>query len=334
MQPVTDLAEMDSPGRQHGAPAFVRVAVLCRMPHQGARWASAAGEVLAADLVAQGLTHFEYFPIDYTNPESGDAIVRVFDQVGASQHENDADRIGLGGQAEIEAGREQPFDALVIAGGADLDSDIGMIHRVLAPGMREAVVPVLCAIGADDARTILGDSAWRVFTDPLRLLESIAAAVRPAGPTPEALCGQIRSLGEFLVTEQAIEARILRDAALMPALQRHVARHEQALSVSQASARGAAARLQGRLMRESGRLEQVRARLDAGLTQAQQRGMRQSRRGIGFLRITVLAIFLTVAAVLWWLTSPATTVFFSGCALVLLSAAYVGIGNRIADRET
>lgn len=341
MQPVTHPDDLDHPRLREGVPAFLRVAVLCRTPEQGARWGSAAGDMLAdsladrilGDRVGECLTHFDYFPIDFTSPRAGDQIAAAFADVQASLAHGAAALVSDAGVAPA-ASPQQPFDAVVIAGGPDIDSDIGTIHRVLTPCMREASVPVLCALGADDAKTILGDTAWRVFADPLALLRFIAAAVRPAGPPADVICEQIRSLGNFLVTEHAIEARILRDAAIVPALQKHLDRHLHEFEASTRRAEGTVEQLHLRLLREAGRLEQTRAKIGVELARAQQRSKRRGAVSLGVLRLGVLVVFVCLMAVLWMFTSPASTVFFGGCALVLLSAAYVGIGNRIADRET
>ena len=323
-EPVTHSAEMAHPGQGFGLPAFVRVAVLCRLPQQGPRWASAAADAFAERLAEDGLTHFDYFPVDFTRAQTDDQIAQAFALIGASRSV----------RSPLTATHEHPFDAIVIAGGADLDSDIALIHRVLAPNMRDAGLPVLCTLGADDASTILGDSAWRVFADPLQLLEMIAGVVRPAGPSAEVLCEQIRSLAGFFLTELEIESRILRDSAIVPAVRKHLVRQEaQSNAASQATQR-AAEQLQLRLLREAGKLERTRARIGAQLAQAQRQAKRRDRLGLDTLRASVLAIFIAIVSAFWLLTSPATTIFVSGCTLVVLSAAYVAISNRIAERDT
>lgn len=328
-----------------GLPAFLRVAVLCRMPHQGPRWDSAATCALADGMVADGLTHFDYFPIDFSDPQSGESITAGFARIAASLKGTASEQmVGAGGAGESswsglgtqrrQISCEQPFDAVVIVGGADIDSDISLVHRTLAPCMQAVPVPVLCALGADDAETILGDSAWRVFPDPQRLLECIATAIRPPGLPAEAILAQIHSLAQFLLTELTIETHILRDAAILPALHTHLARHEEAFAAAETCHRRAVDALQKRLLEESGRLEQNRARLGVEMARAQRHGKSHKHQRMQWLRVGMLLAFASLTVMLWWWTSPATTVFFSGCALVLLSAAYVGIGNFIADHPT
>lgn len=323
-EPVTHLAEMANQRQAFALPAFVRVAVLCRLPQQGPRWASPAADAFADRLAGDGLTHFDYFPVDFTHARADDQIAQAFAAIRSSRSIN----------PQSTAAREYPFDAIVIVGGADLEGDIGVIHRVLAPNMREAGLPVLCSLGADDASTILGDSAWRVFADPLQLLELIASAVCLAGASAGALSEQIRSLAGFFLTELEIEARILRDSAIVPAARKHLMRQEERCNAAGQAARHTVERLQLRLLHEGAELEKTRMRIGAELARVQHRRKHRDKLGLDTVRACMLAVFVAIVAVFWLLTSPAITVFVSGCALVVLSAAYVAISNRIAERDT
>lgn len=311
LQTTTDNAAMSV--RRVGAIGFHRLAVICRDCSSGLPWHVVQAQDLATLLERCGLTHFDYFPVSFDGPGAAAQLATAFEAIAApSTHRR--------------------YDAILVVGGPDIDVDIDALHRVLVPCMRQAHLPVLTALGTDDGNTILGDIAWRVYPDPQALLSFVAAAVREPGLLFAEKIAGVRSLAGFLLTEQAIELKILMQAALRPALDRCHAREQAKFDDLTIRANRVAEILQLRLVREEACLEQSRARIGIALAQAQARSSsRRTGRALHALRLALLLSFVLIVAALWLFTSGPATVFYSGCALVLLSALYVAASNRITD---
>lgn len=299
--------------------AVSRIAVLYDAPPGvlSHPWQTAHSRKQVAMLMADADLTFDYFPVCFAGTNAGAGITAAFAGIAAAP---DCSRP----------------DLVLVVGGPAVHAEIAVIHQVLAPCILAAPMAVFTALGADDAETILGDSACRVFPGVHAMLAAVAEII-DAGRVPvEQLYQRIRSLGRFLLAQQAAESRILVEALLLPALCRQ---HEhQIAKIRQAGEHRhtAAQLLKLRLVREEAMLEQVRARIGIELARLAQRraSVALGARGVAqmrHLRLGMLCGLLCLIGILWWTTTVASTVFFSGCALVLGSAIYVALSNRIID---
>ena len=262
------------------------------------------------ELAETGLLLVDNFPTRFDGPGAAAGVAAAFAQV-ALRHER------------------QAYDAILVIGCGTVEPDVGMLHTVLAPCMANAGIPVLCAVGSDDANTILGDVAAQAFDSPASLLAAVATRLSqvpvPAAETIE----RIRSLAAFMLTELTAASRILLDASIRPALLRHLALQSQALERWQLRSIGVKAVLLQRVTHEIAALDDLRLYVDQQLAQHTERRRLRSRRALLRLRLLAVLAYAAFVALLWWTTTPQKTVFFSGCALVLLSAVYTALSNRI-----
>lgn len=320
-------APADAPLYSRLAPpvAVTRIAVLFQAePGATAHpWEAARVREQVAVLMTDTALTFTYFPVRFAGSDAAVGIAAAFARIAAAP---------AGVAPEL----------VLLVGGPAVDADISVIHQVLAPCILASAVPVFTALGADDAETILGDTACSVFPGVHAMLAAVATIAFAGRASVEALQQRIQSLGRFLLAQQAAESRIMMQAMLVPAL--HKAMDDQMRQAQQASdlAHAAAQRIRLRLRREEAMLEQVRAGIGIELARLAQRTQQQSGATLdatGLVRLRYLRVgmscgFLCLVAILWWSTSPASTVFFSGCALVAGSAVYVAISNRIIDGST
>lgn len=283
-------------------------------------WQAARVREQVAVLMTDTQVRFDYFPVRFAGSDAGAGIIAAFARIAAP-----ADGMS--------------YDLALVVGGPAVDADIALIHQVLAPCILAAPVPVFTALGADDAETILGYTACSVFPGVHAMLEAVTAIAHAGRAPVEQLRLRIQSLARFLLAQQEAESRIMLQAMLLPAMRRQLEHQVQVVGQERLQADSAAQRLNLRLVRDEAALEQVRARIGIELSRLahRQAGVALDEAGIGRmrqLRIGMLCGFVILVAVLWWSTNAASTVFFSGCALVLGSAIYVALSNRIIDSNT
>ena len=312
-------ADMPLPGHFDAPVAISHVAVLYE-PMPGAMahpWEAARVRDQVAGLMTDGGLQFDYFPVSFSGIEAGAGIAAAFTQIAAAPE-------GL-----------MP-DLVLVIGGPAVTADIAVIHRVLAPCILAAPMPVFTALGPDDAETILGDTACRVFPGVHAMLDAIAKITRAGRAPVEQLRQEIQSLGRFLLSQQEAESRIMMQALLVPALRRRFDQQTEHSRQTDGQVQPAIQKIRLRLVREEAMLEQVRARIGIELARLALQPAAVALDGPGHLRLRRLRIgmlfgLLCLIAILWWSTSAASTVFFSGCALVVGSAIYVALSNRIID---
>ena len=309
--PHASHASLPTAGLPAAGVVFKRVAVMvsANVSHPGAR--DIDGTTLAlADLAESGLIDIDLIPACFTGADAATNVGTAFAQV-AIRH------------------RQAPYDALLILGCGDVEPDVGLLHTVLAPGIADAGMPVLTAIGSDDANTILGDVAKQVFPNPPALLDFVAARLIHV-PIPAAeVIVRIGSLASFLLTELAVESRILLDAAVRPALQKHLAAQFGTMERWRQRMAGATVNLAQRVVLELATLEKLKALIDGQLVHRTTQRRLRSRRALARLRLLSALAYGAFVALLWVTASTAQVVFFSGCALVLLSAVYTALSDRI-----
>ena len=262
------------------------------------------------EFAATGLLQVDTFATRFDGPDAVSSVRATFAQI-AVQH------------------RKQPYDAILVIGCGTLEPDVGMLHTVLAPCIATAGIPVLTAVGSDDANTILGDVARQVFADPTALMASVATRLSPVPLPAIETIGRIRSLAAFVLTDLAAESHILLDAAIRPALQRQLASHASALERWRCSAVACREFLKDRVARELALLDNLRTYVDQQLMQHTEQRRLRSRRFLTRLRLLAPLAYASLVALLWATTTTQQTVFFGGCALVLLSAVYTTLSNRI-----
>jgi exonuclease VII large subunit len=297
------------------SPAFAHVAVMHPADASPGPWGGGPADALATALADECLVRFIHFPIDYESDTAGQQIAATFAHV---RDQADGDR----------------FDAVLMIGGPQFDLGPDLMHQVLAPCIAQATAPVLTALGADDASTLLGDVAYRVFPDPHSLVKFVSTSIRGDRRAAEAVIAEIGSLAQFLVTEHAVEAKILMAAVLRPAVAKHLSRHEMQCEDATHKLDRITETLRHRVQREIVLTAQTQTSIGAALTRHAERRNRKTAAALLWLRLSVLLVFLSVAALSWYFTTPSVSMFCSGCALVLLSAVYVAMGNRIADQST
>ena len=284
----------------------------------GHPWDAARVREQVAILMTDAAMQFDYFPVRFAGSDAAAGIAAAFARIAS----------------ELTAP-----DLVLVVGGPAVTADIAVIHRVLAPCILATPVPVFTALGADDAETILGDTASRVFPGAHAMLEAVGAIARGGRAPVEELRQRIQSLSRFLLAQQAAESRIMMQAMLMPALRLQMQGQRQQIRQVNGFLHAATQYLRLRLIREEAMLEQLRARIGIELARlAQQQASvaldAASVARMRYLRIGMLCGFACLIAVLWWRTTPASTVFFSGCALVVGSAIYVALSNRIIDSSS
>ena len=263
-----------------------------------------------AELVETGLLQIDMIPTRFDGPDAVNSVASAFVQFNL--YHND-----------------QPYDALLLLGCGAVEPDVGMLHTVLAPCIAKLDIPVLTAVGSDDANTILGDVADRVFASPAALIAFVATRlVRVPIPATETI-DRIRSLASFMLNELAVESRILLDASLRPALQQHLTTHTDMLAQWCQRVAKVKLQLEQRLARESAALENLRTYVDQQLAQHAERQRSRSQHALTRLRLVSVLAYVSFVAMLWAITTPQLLVFLSGCALVLLSALYTALSERI-----
>lgn len=292
-------------------PEFAHVAVMCPAEAQPGPWGAGPAASVAAALQSDVLVRFVYFPIAYESETAGNQISAAF---GSIERQSNIDR----------------FDAVLIIGGPHIEIGPDLMHRVLAPCIAGTTIPVLTALGPDDAATLLGDVAFRVFADPCSLATWISEAVRGKRASCETVIAEIRSLAQFLVTEHIVEAKILMASVTRPAVERHFAAHAVQGAESRRKLEHIAETLRRRIHGEIVSAATAQERIGAGLATLAHRRNRKIAGALWRLRLGVLCVLLGVVGLSWYFTTPAVSVFSSGCALVLLSAIYASLGNRIA----
>ena len=312
-------ADVPMPGHFDAPLSVSHVAVLYE-PMAGAMthpWDAAPVRDQVAELMTDAGLQFDYFPVRFSGAGAGAGIAAAF--------------------AKIAAASEGQMPGLVLViGGPTIAADIAVIHQVLAPCILAAPVPVFTALGPDDAETILGDTACRVFPGPRAMLDAIAHITRAGRAPVEQLRQEILSLGRFLLSQQQAEARIMMQALLVPALRRQFDQQIEHSQQVDCLVQPAIQKIRLRLVREEAMLEQARARIGIELARLALQPAAVALDGPAHLRLRRLRIgmlfgLLCLIAILWWSTSAASTVFFSGCALVVGSAIYVALSNRIID---
>jgi hypothetical protein len=296
-------------------PAFAHVAVMYPADASPGPWGAGPAAALAAALTDECLVRFIYFPIAYESDTAGQQITTAFDRI---RDHADTDR----------------FDAILMIGGPQIEIGPDLMHRVLSPCVTGAAAPVLTALGPDDAATLLGDAAYRVFTDPYSLVKFVSASIRGNRPAAETVIAEIGSLAQFLVTEHTVEAKILMTSVLRPAVDKHLSRHAMQCEDATRTLDRITEALRQRIQREIVLMTETQTGIGAALSRHAERRNRKTAAGLLRLRLSVLLVFLAVAALTWYFTTPSVSMFCSGCALVLLSAVYVAMGNRIADQST
>lgn len=273
---------------------------------------------VATRLGEDGLVTFYYFETTCDGPDASLRMHQAFDAI-----------------ARMHA--QQVCDAILILGNPAVPADIGCIHQVLAPRIASAGLPVLTALGEDDAQTILGDIASAVFVSCAALIDFLAAEVERQHPSPQVLRTQLQSVASFLLEEQEVATTILMQTGVVPALQQHLQQQVQETDRTGQHTRKLAVVLEHRLAREATALQHCRRQIATQLIRLADpaRGQMPHRpaRGIslGLVRCLFAGFYAGVIALLWYLTSPARAVFFGGCLLVLASALYVAITNVLLD---
>ncbi|MBC7513889.1 MAG: hypothetical protein H7234_05565 [Herminiimonas sp.] len=302
--------------------AISRIAVLFQVePGATAHpWDATRVREQVAVLMTDAQLTFDYYPVHFAGSGAAAGIAAVFARIAAAP-------------AAIAP------ELVLVVGGPAVNADIAVIHQVLAPCILAAAVPVFTALGADDAETILGDTACSVFPGVHAMLEAVTAIAHAGRAPVDTLQRRIQSLGRFLLAQQEAESRIMMQAMLVPALHKQMDDQMQQTMQASDQAHAAAQRVRLRLMREEAMLEQVRARIGIELARLAQQQASVALDAAGLLRlrhvrIGMLCGFLCLVAILWWSTTPASTMFFSGCAAVMGSALYVAISNRIIDGST
>ena len=312
-------ADVPMPGRFDAPLSVSHVAVLyeARAGATAHPWDAASMRYQVAELMTDANLTLDYCPVRFSGADAGVGIAAAFARIAAAPE-------GV-----------RP-DLVLVVGGPAITADIAVIHQVLAPCILAAPVPAFTALGPDDAETILGDTACRVFPSVHAMLEAIAVITRVGRAPAEQLLQEIQSLGRFLLSQQEAESRIMMRALLVPALRRQFDRQTEHSRQAQSQVQTASQQVRLHLVREEATLEQVRARIGIELARLALHpagvaldvpGQLRLRR----LRIGMLLGLLCLIAILWWSTTAASTVFFSGCALVVGSAIYVALSNRIID---
>ena len=317
---------------------FKRIAVVCEaglfsrvaLPQLPAD----AFALVTARLAEDDLVRFDYFPAIFSGISAPAAVNGAFDRI------------------TLQHGR-QPYDLIAIVGGAGVTADISCIHQVLAPRMASAGVPVFTALGNDDAETILGDTASRAFASPEALIDFIAERVDARHPPVSQLIARMQSVATFLLAEQEVATKIQLQAGLMPALRNQFDVQMRKTAQAGQEVRRVASLLTTRLARDEAALQHLHSRIATQIARlaqtthitrpvaavaptappAVQRVKRHTRIDIGLIRLGIGVAYITLIALLWWLTTPANIVFFGGCGLVLMSAIYVAITNHLLDKR-
>ena len=256
---------------------------------------------------------FDFFPARYAGTGAAEQVERSFAGI-ERQH------------------AKRAYDVLLIVGHPAVDADIGVMHQVLAPRIASAVVPVFTALGTDDAQTILGDVANRVFPGPEAMLRHIADCLPDKCLPTEQVVSRIQSLCGFLLAEQAVESTIQMQTGLLPALQQRLQTHLQQTEHAGREWQRVAHPISAQLLREVAALEELRTRIGGELIRLAQNRIDRTTpacSGMTTLRLGLLSVYLGLTGLLWWWTTLAHTIFFSGCALVGLSGLYAALGNRL-----
>lgn len=263
-----------------------------------------------AELAATGAIAIDILGVNFDGPAAASGVKAAFERI-ALQH------------------AQQPYDAILLLGSTELEPDVGMLHTALAPAIATAGIAVLTAVGSDDANTILGDVATQVFATPAALLEHVATRLNQAPmPAAEAI-ERIRSLGGFMLTELAAESHILLDASIRPALQQQLRAQLDTLECWRVRVVKIRHRLQQRVDAELATVHGLRTCIDLQLTQHTQQRRLRSRRSLVRLRLLTVLGYGAFVALLWVSTSAQQLLFFSGCGLVLLSAVYTALSDRM-----
>lgn len=302
--------------------AITRIAVLFDAAPGSAShpWDAARVREQVAVLMTDARLMFDYYPVRFAGSEAPAVLATAFARIAAEP-------------------RDVAPDLVLVVGGPTVNADIAVIHQVLAPCILATPIPVFTALGPDDAETILGDAACRTFPGVHAMLAAVAA-ITPAGRMPvEQLRQRIQSLCRFLVAQQEAESKIMLQAIILPALRGQLERQSRQLRLAGDQTHAASRLVKLRLVREEAQLEQTRARIGIELARLAQQQASVTLNAAGLarmrqLRIGMLCVFVCLIALLWVVTTLASTVFFSGCALVVGSAIYVGLSNRIIDGST
>ncbi len=332
MEPVQDqFCDPNRGNKQHVIPLELsRVAVVCSEALIAVQyWPSKKSAELVARLAREEQINFEYFPVRYTGAGAAESVKQAF--------------------AQLQARGAEAFDLILVIGDASGEADIGVVHQVLAPSIAGASVPVLTALGPDDGETILGDTACKVFPTTLALAEFLSGITQQRYLLADQVLARIKSLGQFLLAEHEVESKILLKSVLQPTLQRHLDYLTVQLDETAAAMRGVTQQLHLRLLREEAVLEQFRARIGVELARIAKNnaarvspmtedsrprpiGDQKALKGkIDKVRTTLLLTYLLLIGLLWWQATPGNAIFFGGSALVILSALYVAICNRLID---
>jgi len=284
---------------------------------------------MVARLVREEQVTFDYFPVRYTGAGAADSVNQAFDK--------------------IESHGTGAFDVVVVIGDSHGEADIGVIHRVLAPRISRSPAPVLTALGPDDGKTILGDTACRVFPRVETLAEFLLSTMQERYAHADQALARIRSLGQFLIAEHEVESKILLQAVLQPTLHRHCENLTTQVEETGARLRRIVQPVLLRLMREEAALEQFRARIGVELARIAKNNAATAhhpaesripfpiadqqvlKARIDKVRTALLFGYLCLLGVMWWWATPGNAVFFGGSALVVFSASYVAICNRLID---
>ncbi|MBC7415778.1 MAG: hypothetical protein H7327_12690 [Herminiimonas sp.] len=298
---------------------YRRVAAIVGLPPIGAdagTVAAAVGTTSAlADLADTGLLEIDFSQTRFTGADAARTLSAAFESI-AAQH------------------RQQPYDALLVLGTADVEPDVGLMLTVLAPCIEQCGIAVLTAVGSDDANTILGDVAQQVFPHPAALIEFVAARLIRRPVAAGDLLGRIRSLADFLLVELRAESRILLDAAVRPALLRHLEAHTRNLQRWQRRVVAATAQQALRLTQEIDALHALKSSIDRLVADRTEQRRQRSRRALVRLRVLSILLYAALAGLLYATLTPAQALFFGACALVLLSAVYTSLADSIlADIE-
>jgi len=336
MKPVPDPYSDPSQGnKQLSMPEeLCRVAVICSETLVATHyWPSAGSAGLVEKLRQQEQVAFDYFPVRYAGAGAAESVSQAFDKV--------------------EAGGENVYDVILLIGNPTGDTDIGIVHRVLAPRIARTPMPVLTALGPDDGETILGDTAYKVFASSDALLEFVSGEMRKRTVQTDEFLSQIRSLSQFLIAEHEVESKILLQAVLQPTLYQHLNNQTKMFEDFGKRLRDVASDLHLKLTKDEATLEHYRARISVELARiaennasvaqpprnmdvrhhSRERQKRvELRNKIDTVRTSLLFAYLCLLGVLWWWATPADTIFFGGSALVVFSAGYVAICNRLIDR--
>lgn len=335
MKPVQDQFCDPSPGnKQRSIPVQIsRLAVVCSETSDApAGWPSNTSAELIATLVREEQIAFAYFPVRYIGVGAAESVDHAFDQ--------------------IDAEGPNAFDAILVTGEASGEADIGMVHQVLAPRIAKALAPVLTCLGPDDSETILGDTACKVFPTVDALAEFLVARVQGRYAQGDEALARIRSLGQFHLAEHEVESKILLQAVLQPTLQRHLESLAAQTEQTRQRMHHAAQQVRSYLLREEAVLEQFRSRIDveiarigknnaasaytaidgiANLPATSTTNAQHLKTRIGRLQIILLVAYLCLLAIAWRWTTPSNVIFVGGAMLVIFSALYVAICNRLSD---